>query len=476
MENNNWEKEFSKLAMDAEVTPPEQIWTNIEKSMDKAKKGRRMFPGIFLGGLILIMFVFAFVFRDKLFTNMMSHANNADSIEQENAQPVNTHHILDDHSSELNHQSEKAKSEFSEYNPEKEYYSINNNASYSLNSGEKVLDNRENSATDLTSESTENVQIEGATKKGDFYKNVQIQGSQKVKTTYLNSHNSNRTSKFEGNISTLTASEVSTSNLRNLETKAYQAIYDNKNLLEVSPFECASFKLPRKPKFYADIEAGIGFSSKIISPKSFAATDYMGVRNQSERVWYNAGGAVHVGSLWSNITLDVGLEYFQINEVFTGNTENETRITINIIEDNMGNVIGRDTVAEISSRQMVSRNSYRQYVLPVRFGYFQSIEKISMGVNFGAAYAFSTQMEGIIFDSDGSYYDINKDEKQYFNKDGYWKIIAGVYLGYRTGKNMEIYLRPQFSLDQRSMDRIASPVSQNFNSIQVFGGIRYFLQ
>ena len=475
MENNNWEKEFSKLAMDAEVTPPEQIWTNIEKSMDKAKKGRRMFPGIFLGGVILVMFIFAFAFRDKLFNNIMSHANNTDINKQENAPQVNSLHDAIRGESETDNQSDNTKSEFPAYDQGSEYYSINNNASYSLSSNKLNLSTLENSKSDINSQATESVKIPTATKSNDFNKNYQIEGSQKVETSYLNSNRSNKTSKFEGNISTLTASEISTANMRNLETKAFQAVYNNKKLLEVSPFECASFKLPRKPKFYADIEAGIGYSSKLISPKTLAATEYMGVRNQSERVWYNAGGAVHMGSLWSNITLDVGLEYFQINEVFTGNKENETRITINIIEDGMGNVIGRDTVAEVGTRQMVSRNTYRQYVLPVRFGYFQSIEKISMGVNFGAAYAFSTQMDGVIFDTDGTYYDINNDEKQYFNKDGYWKIIAGVYLGYRTGKNMEIYLRPQISLDQRSMDRISSPVSQNFNNIQVFGGVRYFL-
>lgn len=478
MENNNWEKELSKLALEAEIHPPDEIWNSIEEKLAKPAKYKKPLPGIFLGAIIVIVFLVAFAFRDSIFTSkFFPSAKGSHSSESLQDFKLSDKSVIPDYNNSGHEGSFHFQlSEKPYFMKHIDNFSMRNNAVFNKKDQNITLHSEDETLADIffAGKSTEFSKIINSpyTSNSAY---VNLEDIQHKDNTRKKNISSIGLPKFEGNISTLTATAGSVKNLTNLKVKHFVPVYSQNELAGVSPIDCPKFKVKNRLLLYTDIELGIGYSLRHIRPKNVEASEYAGMRRSSEDVWYNAGGAIHLGLIWSGISVDFGMEYFQLNEVFTGNRENEKRITINIIEDDMGQIIGRDTIIETGTREVVARNIYKQYLLPIRVGYLQSKGNFTFGVHVGGAYTFSNHVEGVIFDTNGTYYGIGSDDNKYFHKEGYWKIITGFYLGYKAGKNIELFLRPQISLDQRSMDNINASASQKYNNIQLFGGIRYFI-
>lgn len=479
MENNNWEKELSKLALEAEVHPPDEIWNTIEKKLGKSGRYKKPLPGIFLGGITIIILLLTLTLKDSVLgsKSITSAKGNPLSESPDHSEAPGKLVTPNPRYSDLESDFPLQLSEKPDFIESIDNFSIRNNAVFN--------GKRKNTSPGSSGKSNDTGGISGPAHIKDISGGKNSESN--LSTTRINIEdiqNKNHSGRkdirpldvprFEGNISTLTATTGPAKSLARLKGKNFRPVY-NDELLDFSPIDCPNFQAKKRLLLYTDVELGIGYSIRNLSPKNMEASEYAGMRRSSEEVWYNAGGAVHLGIIWSNISIDIGMEYFQLNEVFRGHRENEKRITINILEDDMGQIIGRDTIIETGTREIVARNSYKQYLLPVRIGYLQSKGNFTLGAHIGGSYTFSNHIEGVIFDTNGTYYGIGSDNNAYFHKEGYWKIITGLYVGYKSGKNTELFLRPQLSLDQRSMDNINASASQKYNNIQLFGGIRYFI-
>lgn len=162
-----------------------------------------------------------------------------------------------------------------------------------------------------------------------------------------------------------------------------QATIDNP--IKEEELACAKFEETRIWTSSIDVMVSPDIVTRTLEPVNPQFADYASARNATESFRYGFSAGVRFSTTSpSGFAVRSGLNFSQINEQFTYESEQEERITVTTAYGPNGQVIGRDTVVDFVSTQRFSNNRYSTVDIPLLIGYeFPAGSKCQISVNGG---------------------------------------------------------------------------------------------
>ena len=229
---------------------------------------------------------------------------------------------------------------------------------------------------------------------------------------------------------------------------------------------------------YFDAFGGLGYAFRRLENIGDSDNEfYLNARDSTEREWYSFGAGLRANLRYkSGLTLRVGLQYSQINEIFEISDGNATRTTIIEIKDADGNVIDTQMVTEQGELFKKTFNRLRFVDVPVMVGYEWTKQKLTFSANAGAAFNIqfsqkgdflSDQLEAVSFSSN------NPDRFDFFRTRTNVSFIGSLGMTYQLKENLDFLVEPQIRYYPTSVGR--HTISQKYTDVGLFAGLRYYL-
>ncbi|RFM28779.1 outer membrane beta-barrel protein [Deminuibacter soli] len=244
--------------------------------------------------------------------------------------------------------------------------------------------------------------------------------------------------------------------------------------------QCPTLRGPFRNDFYVELYGSPDFVSKSISPSSPAYAGYVQRKDSAEnmRVSFTLG-ARFSKSLSEHLLAKAGLQYSQINERLTTQTETDrktvTVITTHTIVPTPGDtLIVKDTSSyeQIGYRKKTTTNKYKSIDIPLLLSYEWGNDQWKFAANAGAIINLYSWYRGEVLDTSIQNHGVAQ---------GTYKrnIGLGVYAGFSVMKtitdNMELFAEPYLRYNFSNMTQPGTPYNQKFKTTGLSLGIRYRL-
>jgi hypothetical protein len=255
-----------------------------------------------------------------------------------------------------------------------------------------------------------------------------------------------------------------------------QATVDNPIVEE--ELACAKFEETRIWTSSIDFMVSPDIVSRTLEPISPQFTEYAQARNASESFRYGFSAGVRFSTTSpAGFAVRSGLNYSQINEQFTYETEEEERITVTTAYGPNGQVIGTDTVVDFVSLQQFSNNRYTTVDIPLLVGYeFSAGSKFRVSLNGGT-------FINMLFTQSGEFLSPSTFEPVAFSGDrpdtyhAYRNrlglaMYGSVGVTYRLNDQFDILVEPHFKWRPQSVTVPGYVLDQRYFTSGLFIGFR----
>ncbi len=209
--------------------------------------------------------------------------------------------------------------------------------------------------------------------------------------------------------------------------------------------------------------------------------EYLRRKDSTEnfRSAFTAGFRLSKG-IGEHLLLKTGVQFSQINEKFTYQSENERRtttvITIRTIIRGVGDTLrisDTSTVQQIGYRVKTTYNRYRSFDIPVLVGFEWGNDNFRTNLNTGLIFNLQSWQQGDMLDTSYSPVSFDKGGTQVFKKNLGLGVYASIAFLKRVGTTTEIFAEPYFRYNISNMTNAASPFNQRFHVAGLNLGVRY---
>lgn len=241
---------------------------------------------------------------------------------------------------------------------------------------------------------------------------------------------------------------------------------------------CAKFEETRIWTSSIDFMVSPDIVSRTLEPISSQFTEYAQARNATESFRYGFSAGVRFSTTSpAGFAVRSGLNYSQINEQFTYETEEEERITVTTAYGPNGQVIGTDTVVDFVSLQQFSNNRYTTVDIPLLVGYeFSAGSKFRVSLNGGT-------FINMLFTQNGEFLSPSTFEPVAFSGDrpdtyhAYRNrlglaLYGSVGVTYRLNDQFDILVEPHFKWRPQSVTVPGYVLDQRYFTSGLFIGFR----
>lgn len=246
---------------------------------------------------------------------------------------------------------------------------------------------------------------------------------------------------------------------------------------------CPTLGPPKRNDWYVEAFVSPDYVQKNLQDKPFGKNIKTGMDSTLHRqVSFSAGVSI-VKSLGENFLVKTGVQYSQVNELFKYNSGSDTRtttiITVRDVIIAPGDTIHiRDTstVSQTGTLSKQNQNHYKQWDVPLIFGYEFGGNGFRLNANLGVIANIQSSYEGNMLDTTQKVIDVAT-----YNNTGVYKtnIGFGVYLGLGFLKplndNMDLLVEPHARFNLSNMTTQAAIFNQKNTIFGLSVGIRYKL-
>jgi len=197
-------------------------------------------------------------------------------------------------------------------------------------------------------------------------------------------------------------------------------------------------------------------------------------RLDSEQLWHSMGGGIRLGTKIKRWRFDIGLNYLQINELFTYLDPLATVPVYTEVFDNDGNLIRIDSSFMIGTRDRAVANTYRMISIPLRVGFeWYRRGSWSASLHAGVEWARLFSSEGIILDDSQRDYPLQNDPEQFFRNTSMWQLHTGLQVSYNVSRRASLFVYPLYIHSLQPISTETAPFIQRYHHYNVQIGLRY---
>ena len=245
---------------------------------------------------------------------------------------------------------------------------------------------------------------------------------------------------------------------------------------------CPSDKKLRNPDWDLEIFASPDYALKSTGNIT-ASQQFMSRKDSSERsqLSYSAGFRI-VKPINDHFSVKTGLQYSQINERFTYQTENELKTTTvitvrNITLANGSTVTVTDTsvLQQLGYKTNTVKNRYKSIDIPFLLGYQLGNDDFKIGINAGLIFNLSSWYTGMTLDSTLNTIPLNKSSNLVYKNNTGVGLYAGLSLTKRVNFNTSIFAEPYLRYNLSDMTTPGSVYKQRFSIGGLSLGLRFNL-
>ena len=151
-----------------------------------------------------------------------------------------------------------------------------------------------------------------------------------------------------------------------------------------------------------------------------------------------------------------------------------TRIIVNPITMDTTRDFGMVAVETTTTRLKEIYNLHEFINIPISLGYGFEYDAWTFGVEATGIFNIKTNISGQIMDTENSFYDLERDEKNWFKDNVGVSFRASLLVGYTLADAVQIYAGPSFRSPIR-LDESINPVEQEQTGLGFQLGARYWL-
>ena len=118
-------------------------------------------------------------------------------------------------------------------------------------------------------------------------------------------------------------------------------------------------------------------------------------------------------------------------------------------------------------------NTHEFINIPVSVGYAFGYENWSVGIEAGALININTNLKGLIRDSESTFYNVEEDERNWFEDNVKTSFRGALLIGYSFDDSFQIYLGPEFRSSVR-LNTANNPLRQDHSYLGFQLGARYW--
>lgn len=244
---------------------------------------------------------------------------------------------------------------------------------------------------------------------------------------------------------------------------------------------CPTLGPPKRNDWYVEAFVSPDYMIKSVQDKSLASNTKKAMDSTLHRQVSFSAGVNIVKSLGKNFLIKTGVQYAQVNELFKYNSGSDTRtttvITVRDVIVTPGDTIHiRDTstVSQTGTLTKQNQNHYKQWDIPLIFGYEFGGNGFRMNADLGLIANIRSSYQGNMLDTAQKAIDIAT-----YNNAGIYRtnIGLGVYLGLGFLKplndNMDLLIEPHARFNLSNMTTQATIFNQKNSIFGLSVGLRY---
>lgn len=244
---------------------------------------------------------------------------------------------------------------------------------------------------------------------------------------------------------------------------------------------CPTIGPPARNDWYVEAFLSPDYVQKNLQDKPNGKNIKTGMDSTLHRQVSFSAGVNIVKNIGDNFLIKTGVQYSQVNELFKYNSGSDTRTTTIITTRDViiapGDTIHiRDTstVTQTGTLTKQNQNRYKQWDIPIIFGYEFGGKGFRLNANAGVIANIRSSYQGNMLDTTQKVIDIAS-----YNNTGVYKtnIGLGVYLGLGILKpindNMDLLIEPHARFNLSNMTTDAAIFNQKNTILGLSVGIRY---
>ena len=240
--------------------------------------------------------------------------------------------------------------------------------------------------------------------------------------------------------------------------------------------KCADFKA-KGVSFYLDLYGSPNIPIRTLTAKSEDFIDYAQQRRDSEAVNYALSAGARMAAVFaSGASLRAGVEYTQINELFSYNNPDATRINVEYIVDSLGNVLWADTSYVSGTHIVMTHNRYRILDIPVAIGYELELANFVLSIHGGAHFNLLFRQKGDFLSPDGNepvdFSSSNANAYDAFRNNIGVSLAGSFGLNYKLNSHTLLLFEPHFRYFLKPFTNDNYVVSQRYFNTGMTLGLR----
>ncbi|MCI5084203.1 MAG: hypothetical protein MRY78_21055 [Saprospiraceae bacterium] len=246
--------------------------------------------------------------------------------------------------------------------------------------------------------------------------------------------------------------------------------------LQITDTDCAKFG-PEKGQIFVDFLVSPDMALREMSPLNEEYRDYVRQRQNTEDPSFAFSAALRVSVVsGAGFVMRSGLSYSQINEKFEYVDQSVAITTIVEITNNMGEVIGMDTIEQTGVRKKITHNTLRTLDLPIIMGYEMYYEKFAFSINAGPYLNLRFDQTGDFLSPDDlqpvSYSSNDPNGVRAFKKQLGVGWFGSLGFQYNIDKKLFLLVEPYFKIYPKSFTRKDFAAQQRYFTTGLSIGLR----
>ncbi|MCB0642739.1 MAG: hypothetical protein KDC44_13920 [Phaeodactylibacter sp.] len=240
--------------------------------------------------------------------------------------------------------------------------------------------------------------------------------------------------------------------------------------------KCADFKA-KGVNFYIDLYTSPELPIRTLTAKSEDYLPYARLRNETETVNYAFGGGVRVATVLANgASFRSGVEYSQINELFSYENPDATRVNVEYVLDSLGNILWADTSYVNGTHVKMTHNRYKILDIPVAVGYELELANFVLSIHGGAYFNLLFRQKGDFLAPDdlepASFTSDEEDAYQAFRTNVGVSLAGSFGLNYKLNSNTLLLFEPHFRYFLKPFSNDDYVLSQRYFNTGITLGLR----
>lgn len=251
------------------------------------------------------------------------------------------------------------------------------------------------------------------------------------------------------------------------------------NLLTPNQFQTYTTPIPKTATYFLELYA----SANLDMPSIFnygVTESYLQRKDSAETMQTGFTAGFRIGKyITNNLVIKGGLQYTQINKLFTLRSENERITTPIIVNRTITNPDGTTTivpdtsyVTQIGTRITKANNKYKSIEIPLILGYEFGKSKWQFAVNAGAIVRATYWSEGTTFDTNNTLVSLEDKSRTYYHKQTHLSAVGSISIIRYLNRNTALFAEPYFRYTLTNGETTILGFSEKFHSAGIQLGMR----